>query len=336
MTFDQRVLALAPLRLTPRQTRFVVTVALHSGYCLRRQYMAFAGLHYGKVVREFLEHLVARRLAVRETCRADRGFLYHLHSRAIYRALDQEDNRNRRRASVAAIGRRLMLLDVVIAHADGEWYATEDDKVAFFTHRRGVPLADLPHQTYASFDAGSASTLRYFPHKWPICVTGEPPRVHFVALALEYTGQSCARFLQDHARLLAHLPAWTIVVAHQAGATAAADACRVAFDQFVNAAPPNPVHARADLVRLFVTRRAVERNDLASFSVADLNWYREARQRLAAPTVDALYAQWRVSGDHVLDVQPAPPSRRLASTGQFVARELPFAYEQFGDFAGVC
>jgi hypothetical protein len=36
-TIDARVRALDPWRLTPRQARFVVTVALHSGYCLRRQ-----------------------------------------------------------------------------------------------------------------------------------------------------------------------------------------------------------------------------------------------------------------------------------------------------------
>ena len=85
MTFDERVRALEPLRLTERQARFVVTVALHSGYCLRRQYMAFAGLRYGRVVRHFLDHLVTRQLAVRERCRADRGYLYHLQARAIYR-----------------------------------------------------------------------------------------------------------------------------------------------------------------------------------------------------------------------------------------------------------
>jgi len=42
MTLDDRVHALASLGLTPRQTRFLVTAALHSGYCLRRQYLAFA------------------------------------------------------------------------------------------------------------------------------------------------------------------------------------------------------------------------------------------------------------------------------------------------------
>ena len=53
MTLDDRVHALASLGLTPRQTRFVALVALHSGYCLRRQYLTFAGLQYGKNVRSF-------------------------------------------------------------------------------------------------------------------------------------------------------------------------------------------------------------------------------------------------------------------------------------------
>ena len=44
MTFDERVRALEPLGFSEPQTRFLVTVALHSGFCLRRHYTAFAGL----------------------------------------------------------------------------------------------------------------------------------------------------------------------------------------------------------------------------------------------------------------------------------------------------
>ena len=73
MTFDERVAALAPLGFTPRQTRFLVTAALHSGYCLRRQYLAFAGVRYGKNVRDFLEALVRRQLAHRFRYKPNRG-----------------------------------------------------------------------------------------------------------------------------------------------------------------------------------------------------------------------------------------------------------------------
>ena len=114
MTFEDRVRALESLGLTPRQTRFIALVALHSGYCLRRQYSAFAGIRYGKNVCDFLEALVARRLAKRFTQRADRGHIYHLQARALYRALGEPEHRNRREASAALIARKIMVLDFVL------------------------------------------------------------------------------------------------------------------------------------------------------------------------------------------------------------------------------
>lgn len=124
--------ALTTFGFTERQAAFLVTVALHGGYCLRRQYAAFAGVGYGKNVRDFLDHLVARRVAARITYRADRGHIYHLFARPIYAALQQDDNRNRRHASPALIARKLMLLDYVLSHRDARWYATEREKVDFF------------------------------------------------------------------------------------------------------------------------------------------------------------------------------------------------------------
>jgi hypothetical protein len=336
MTFDERVRALEPLRLTPRQARFVVTVALHSGYCLRRQYMAFAGLRYGKVVRHFLDHLVARHLAVRDICRADRGYLYHLQARSIYRALCQEDNRNRRQASLAAVGRKLMLLDFVIAHPEAEWYATQDDKVDLFTHRLRVPLADLPQQTYAAYDQRAAPTTRYFVHKLPVFLAGEQRSVHFVALALDSIGEAFERFLRDHARLLSHLPSWTVVVVGPAGSSSAAAACRAVFDRYTPGLPAALTHDHANVARYFATRRAVERNDLAQVSVTELNWFRECRQQFTNPTSEGLYAKWLAAGDRALTDRDGEPHRPPPSLGHFVAHELPFAYEQFGDFAGVC
>ena len=46
MTAEQRADAIAAFGFTRRQARFLVTVALHGGYCLRRQYETFAGIRY--------------------------------------------------------------------------------------------------------------------------------------------------------------------------------------------------------------------------------------------------------------------------------------------------
>jgi hypothetical protein len=63
MTADQRVAALEGFGFYRAPSAVPGGVALHSGYCLRRQYEAFAGIQYGKNVRHFLDGLVERRLA---------------------------------------------------------------------------------------------------------------------------------------------------------------------------------------------------------------------------------------------------------------------------------
>ena len=200
MTLDDRVDALASLGLTPRQTHFIALVALHSGYCLRRQYLRFAGLRYGKNVREFLDGLVDRGLATRFEYRRDRGHLYHLCARSLYRAIDQEENRNRRHTSPALIARKLMVLDHVLGHHERDWYATEQDKVALLTERFGVPVGDLPQRVYTATDGVAGPTIRYFVHKLPLYLEGAPPVVHLAYLVTDDTGRGFEQFLSDHAR----------------------------------------------------------------------------------------------------------------------------------------
>src|SRR5262249_42221346 len=180
MTTDERVAALVRFGFTARQSRFLVAVALHSGYCLRRQYEAFAGIQYGKNVRHFLDGLVERRLADRFTGRADRGHVYHLRARALYRALGDEDNRNRRKGSAAQIARKLMLLDYVLSRPDAEWFATEAEKIHLFVQQFGVPPEALPRRMVRPSDEGTVAHARFFVHKLPIYLSGQPPVVHFV------------------------------------------------------------------------------------------------------------------------------------------------------------
>ena len=165
MTFGERVEALEPLGFSHRQTEFLVTVALHSGFCLRRHYMAFAGLKYGAGVRDFLDRLVARGLARRSQFRADRGHVYHLHNTHIYAAINQDDNRNRRRTSPALIARKLMLLDYVLGEPNADWYATEQDKVALFTtgsasHRQTCHGACTSHAAPVTPTPAATSSTR--------------------------------------------------------------------------------------------------------------------------------------------------------------------------------
>ena len=94
---DSRANALSSLGYTARQAAFLVLVALHGGYFLRRQYVAFRGGVDGARVTDLLKRVVARQHAARATyCRATR--VYHLSARVLYHALGLADSRNRRPA----------------------------------------------------------------------------------------------------------------------------------------------------------------------------------------------------------------------------------------------
>jgi hypothetical protein len=337
MTFDERVDALTPLSLTPRQTRFLVTVALHGGFCLRRQYAAFAGLQYGQPVRDFLDNLVSRDLARRFVYRRDRGFLYHLHARPLYEAIGQDDNRNRRLTGPALIARKLMLLDVVITHPHVRWLATEQEKVEAFKKEFNIRATDLPQRVYRPGEPGELpNTTRYFPHKLPIYLAGDPAVPHFVCLGTSLGGQECESFLRDHATLLARLPAWTLVVAAPA-ANASTAAYHRAFDRFTGShgAAHAPLQL-SDLRWYCATREAIERRDLARLSVAELTRFRELTRIVAGTSIDVTFRAWLQHGDAALEstTDAQPPSR--ASAGKLELCLLPHRYSQFGDLPGLC
>ena len=331
MTFDERVRALAPLQLTPRQARFLATVALHSGYCVRRQYLDYAGVRYGKNVRDFLDGLVNRGLAARFTYRRDRGHIYHLHAKPIYRALAQTDNRNRRLASPALIARKLMLLDFVLSEPSVDWYATEEEKVLLFTQRLGIDAADLPSRRYDSGAGAALSTRRCFVHKLPIYVAGDPLAPHFVYLATDPTGGAFEQFLRNHGRLFAQLPSWTVVCLKPAH-LADSGTHHAVFQRFVDGKSATLRPSEQHLVRYFQARRLVEAEQFARLSVDELYEYRAAHRRFSSASTEQSYASWLSAREQDAAAAPTP---RGTTNGRLLIRTLPNPYQQFGSLPGV-
>jgi hypothetical protein len=68
MTFADRVQRLSGFGFTERQATFLVTVMLHAGVCVERQYCAAASLVHGLVTRDFFHDLVAKRHATGYPC----------------------------------------------------------------------------------------------------------------------------------------------------------------------------------------------------------------------------------------------------------------------------
>src|ERR671912_180332 len=96
MKAEDRVKAVAEFGFTKRQARFLVTVMLHSGVCLLRQYTAFTGIVHGQKTRKFFAKLVKRGYATAYPCRHNRGRVYHVHNKPLYRAIGETDSRHRR------------------------------------------------------------------------------------------------------------------------------------------------------------------------------------------------------------------------------------------------
>ena len=106
-----RVSALREYGLTLRQREFLVTVMVHSGCLLERQYCEFTGTVRGQNSREFMARLVARGFArAIEPGTARRGRLYHVHYKPLYEAIGQADNRNRRLRTIGRMVERVMIL----------------------------------------------------------------------------------------------------------------------------------------------------------------------------------------------------------------------------------
>ena len=90
---------------TERQARFLVTVIVHGGVCLGRQYCASSGIARGKVMHDFFEKLVGLDFATSYPARPRSTHLYHVHGKALYAAIDEANSRFRRPTPLArAVG----------------------------------------------------------------------------------------------------------------------------------------------------------------------------------------------------------------------------------------
>jgi hypothetical protein len=123
-----RVAALRDYGLTRRQREFLVTVMVHSGCFLERQYCEFTGTVRGQNSREFVARLVAGGFArAVESGPVRRGRLYHVHHKPLYEAIGQADNRNRRLRTIGRMVERVMILDAVLGDRRCWWLSPEAD-----------------------------------------------------------------------------------------------------------------------------------------------------------------------------------------------------------------
>lgn len=304
----ERVRAVSAFGFTERQARFLVTVMLHAGVFVERQYCAFAGISHGQKTHDFLVRLVGRRYATAITPgRLHRGRLFHVHYRPLYAAIDEPDNRHRKHRSLGRMVERLMILDAVLADGDYTWLATEHDKIAYFTLSLGTRLQrhEYPH---LAFGEGAKKVVRYFPDKLPIGVDRNGGRRHlFVYLVTDDVPVDFRMFLLRHGELLRAVPEWTIRLLVPGPLRRAVPLYERALREEL-ANPLSP--ATVEELRWFFRERGKAAQ--AGPSPADSR-FREARRAFGAPRFRGLYRAWQQHGDPVLWAAQSPVLRdRLA------------------------
>jgi hypothetical protein len=159
--YRRSIRALKGLGYSQSEAQFLRLVALQSGYFLRRQFLRSTESQRGKRAQDFIDELITRGHARREIFREDRH-LYRLQSKAIYEALGEDDNRNRREHQPSTVRLRLMGLDFILEHAEHQFLLTQLQRLEYYFERRGIDAEALPARLFSS-----NLTTRYFPDGFP-------------------------------------------------------------------------------------------------------------------------------------------------------------------------
>jgi hypothetical protein len=297
MTDADRVDRLIRLGFLERHATFLVTVMLHSGVCIQRQYCASARVSHGINTRRFFRDLVTKKYATAYPCARERARLYHVHAKSLYRAIGEPNNRNRRPISLSRAIEGLMLLDLVLAERHLTWLATEDDKVAHFTVTRQVSRDVLPRLIFRN---ATAETVRFFPDKLPIGVHPDGRTHDFIYVVNRQVPVDFRPYLYRHVALFQAVPKWRVrllVPPHlQGAATAFHRACLEELG--VRLAP-----ATADELRWYFEQR---RNATTLDSMEDPERYRRARRTFGGARYRVLFRHWLMVGDSVIAALRSP------------------------------
>jgi hypothetical protein len=315
MTWEERVDAVTGHGFTTRQAGFLVTVMLHAGVCLGRQYGTYAGIPHGRKIVDFFGLLVDRGYATAHACHHNRARLFHVHHKPLYAAIGEPDNRHRKPTSLPRAIERLMVLDAVLADRGRTWLATEQDKLAHFLLTHRISREDLPSLTFRS---GEAETVRYFPDKLPVGVEADGSIHTFIYVVTRPGPVDFRAFLERHAELLRMLREWAIRLLIPKHLARVAGMYRAAFREQL-AMPLRPTNLD-ELRWYFHVRRSRRRLSGERFD--------HAVRAFRAPRFRALYRAWLERGEPVLDatVSPTLAEKIERRAGQLECHVLPHQY----------
>lgn len=292
MTFEARVNAIVAKGYSQSQAEFLVLVMLHSGVCTVRQYCDFTHRPRGQKSQDFFAQLVDNDHASSTIGPNGRLRVFHIFGSALYDAIGEPDNRNRRAPSPGAAIERIMLLDAILSTRQLQWLATENEKLSHFTRLFGTALRreDLPHLT---FGKPPDTTTRYFPDKLPIGLDGDGPTI-FTFLVRGGSPIDFRAFLHRHAELLRAVPNWHLrLLLPRHLVRFQRLYCSVFADELLT---PLRLNVVAELLWFFRMKRSASAGDPTHHSER----FRAAVMAFDGPRFSVLYRRWLELGDEAL------------------------------------
>lgn len=316
--------ALQAFGYTEEEARFLYLVATHSGYFVARQFLAFAGVQWGKRTTLFWNKLQSRKHARTSSMPRHRA-VYHLFARKLYRQLGRENLRNRRRHELEYIQTRIAILDFVLANPSLSYLETEGDKVAFFCRDFNIDARHLPSKTYLGRRTVQP-TVRYFVDRFPMFFSDADSRPKIVTFSFiqgsEANLSAFVHHLQIYSTLFRELREFRFLYLSRIDAHFAE--ARELFHALVTV--PLESTPADDLLRYFAIRKAWDLHQYGSLSEADLMFRNVSKDRFAGERFEHFYRSWKADRLPESQIRATFQGHHLPHLTHFEARILkPFA-----------
>ena len=319
------------LGYTEREAAFLQLVVEHSGYFLARQVDRFYGQPRGEVRTRFVERLVARKDATVSTT-VHQTSLFHVCGRTLYRALGEEDNRNRRRRPPHLIRSRLMTLDFVLTHPEYVFLPYGEARAGYFVQVHGIDLAVVPTKRYLS-RSGAPASLRYFVDKFPAYRVAGDAAVSFCYI--DEGGQTNSGFetyLGQYEALFRAMSGYRVLYVVENGSTCGPGPLSIFRRWRANGTTGVGKVAGEDVTSLchhFQRRLWFESGEHRLLSRADLTALRGELRRFQGERYDRLFAAWKLESSSSGNRGAAPTATGSHTDPQFTICELAYRYDLF-------
>jgi hypothetical protein len=318
------IAALVALGYTEEEACFLYLVATHSGYFVARQFLAFAGVQWGKRTTLFWNKLQSNKHARTSSMPRHRA-VYHLFARKLYRQLGRENLRNRRRHELEYIQTRIAMLDFVLANPALFYLETEGDKLSLFCRDLKIEAKHLPSKTYLGRRTVQP-TVRYFVDRFPMFLEEPQSPARIVTFSFiqgsEASLSAFVHHLQAYSPLFRELREFRFLYLSRIDAHFAK--ARELFHALVTV--PLESNPADDLLRYFAIRKAWDLHQYGLLTEADLVFRNVSKERFAGERFEHLYRAWKADRLPESQIRATFQGHHLPHVTHFEARILhPFA-----------